>query len=453
MLCFTGISIRRNLLLQHPFTTGYIILCELTIERRGKSKNCLSGITQANKTAMGASGYKAPEGGQDIEADSNDSIANFKAKDVSRAVRTSTFQPSASTASWRLRAMEGETTALKEELALLREQLLDKGVIDAEASKELDQDVSSLEKASYWISPFVHIKLSEYFGWKKALCIALPALAMNFTILGFYTWHRVNDCTPFSQVMQASSYKKKYKKSLGQWFYRRNLPTRHLCATEMLSIRSYYYSLKDLQDLDAQENLVNDTRCHLNNFTSHGLANQHALIDRIGSSRPSHPSMHVHDLSYAEWYPCMFQGLTCSDYGPADKCGGSGIDLMIKGCEQGIVDDVTYKSTTPASNDTQNPYRCDLHTFSAENKDKEPFAHFDRCSGVVSVQMVQCPSLFDVLGAAQGLMSLLLLVCSIVVVLVASLTIWRADTEGTRTFTKEKVKEARENMKEMFQNS
>ena len=129
-----------------------------------------------------------------------------------------------------------------------------------------------------------------------------------------------------------------------------------------------------------------------------------------------HPSIEAHDLSWIEWYPCMFEGMTCADYGRGkhrDPCMKLA-DINIEGCERGYVDN--YKSKfippgNPRSFDTSQPYYCNNNRHNlTETTLEDIYAHFGVCRGLVSATFRSCPTVASAMGIAQGLCSLFTMV-------------------------------------------
>lgn len=243
----------------------------------------------------------------------------------------------------------------------------------------------------------VHDKLNEYFGWRKALGIATVIVLLNIAFLVTYTMWQVHVCVPLAQVFDASfSPFMVQRRSL-----KRAVTSRRLCSTEMISIRSQYYSANDLAALQ-EENLPVDTVCHLN-----GGRNKHVQFQYNSTAREGHPSITVHDISWVEWYPCMFPGMSCDDYAPEGMCNGLASDTIIRGCQAGYVHNSTTRWPVMFHNsNASESYTCNHQSVPMDNDLAQKFVHFDSCQGLVQASFVQCPRLGNVLGAAKGLVGL-----------------------------------------------
>lgn len=184
----------------------------------------------------------------------------------------------------------------------------------------------------------------------------------------------------------------------------------------MLSMRSEMFTKEGLDILDAMK-LPEDRECHLNQIS-------HALVKEQSDRYPGFPTLIAHDFAKAEWYPCMFEGMTCHDIASMDICGP--MDLLTQACEKGWITDATSKFKNPnaPAREPVGPYQCDTtqHPEGAEESLEYKFAHFGKCAGLVSTVFNDCPDVGTTLGAAEGLAAIISFLISMVVV--APLTLY-----------------------------
>ena len=255
---------------------------------------------------------------------------------------------------------------------------------------------------------FVSDMLLIFYDWKTALFIATVLVALNIVLFfSLVLYIPNNNCATLVQVFDASRKDAVFRGASKSG-------NTHLCSTEMVSLRSWYFSLRDLEDLEAS-NLPSDTVCHM----IQGRMN-HSLIDQkpVLPERMGHPSMETHDLSWVEWYPCMFEGMSCADYGRGrhrDPCRDLA-DINIEGCSRGYVENYKSKFIPPGSSpfDKSQPYYCDNDRHNlTETTLEDIYAHFDVCSGLVSATFRSCPTYVEAIGIANGWCSL----CTLIVVI------------------------------------
>lgn len=306
-----------------------------------------------------------------------------------------------------------EFIQMREEVRKMRQVLLDEGLM----TPDLGRDATRTKRLAVIIGDAINSKLKVLFGWKPALFIALVIILVNVSYVIVFTYRQVNNCEPLVQIFEASQHEAILEQN-GLL-----VDTRHLCSTEMLSFRNQLFTIDDLKELD-NIHLVKDRECHLN-----GGRTRHAVVDLNSTSPRGHPSIITHDLGWTDWYPCMFPGGKCGDYGLQSRAlmypWSRGGDLcskvfkekqksIIDGCNEGLVSDSA--SRFPPKQHRPNllgPYRCDHHPQLSDLEQR--FLHFDTCQGLISATFVVCPNVLTVLGAACGFTSLITLVALVLV--------------------------------------